>query len=194
MRPAAHAETVRGLGATAIDCATTEVEEYVAAHIGGEGFDIVFDTVGGTVLDNSFAAVRTYTGHVRSALGRGSHSLAPPSFRGATYSGVLTLLPMLTGNGREHHGEILREAAALADAGRRSARRRRPQRVLLVVPTPQSRRPGVPAVRPAPGTRLLARRRSEPRRAAGRPSPAGHGRVGPGPPDLRAPAGPLRLP
>ncbi|MEH1096684.1 zinc-binding dehydrogenase [Micromonospora sp. CPCC 205739] len=61
--------------------------------------------------------MRTYQGHVVSALGWGSHSLAPLSFRGATYSGVFTLLPMLTGRGREHHGEILREAATLADAG-----------------------------------------------------------------------------
>jgi hypothetical protein len=30
---------------------------------------------------------------------------------------MFTLLPVLTGHGREHHGEILREAAALADAG-----------------------------------------------------------------------------
>jgi len=27
------------------------------------------------------------------------------------------LLPLLTGDGREHHGEILRRAAALAEAG-----------------------------------------------------------------------------
>ncbi len=31
-----------------------------------------------------------------------------------TYSGVFTLLPLLSGNGREHHGEIMREASALA--------------------------------------------------------------------------------
>ena len=43
--------------------------------------------------------------------------LAPLSFRAATYSGVFTLLPLLTGEGREHHGEILRRAAALAEAG-----------------------------------------------------------------------------
>ncbi|MFC5033545.1 zinc-dependent alcohol dehydrogenase family protein [Streptomyces fildesensis] len=114
---ATDAALVRQFGATAIDYATTEVQEYVTAHTGGEGFDIVFDTVGGAVLDDSFAAVRTYTGHVLSALGWGSHSLAPLSFRGATYSGVFTLLPMLTGRGREHHGEILRQAAAMADAG-----------------------------------------------------------------------------
>ena len=92
-------------------------DDYVAEHTGGAGFDIVFDTVGGPVLDASFTAVRTYTGHIVSALGWGTHSLAPLSFRGATYSGVFTLLPMLTGRGREHHGDILREVAALVDRG-----------------------------------------------------------------------------
>ena len=110
-------EAVRTLGAEPIDALSTSVEEYVAEHTGGAGFDVVFDTVGGAVLDASFKAVRTYTGHVVSALGWGTHSLAPLSFRGASYSGVFTLLPMLTGAGREHHGQILREAAALADAG-----------------------------------------------------------------------------
>ncbi len=38
--------------------------------------------------------------------------------RAATCSGVFTLLPMLTGEGREHHGEILREATKLAEAGK----------------------------------------------------------------------------
>ncbi|MDT0466879.1 zinc-dependent alcohol dehydrogenase family protein [Streptomyces gibsoniae] len=110
-------ETIRRLGATAIDHTTTSIDDYVTEHTGGEGFDVVFDTVGGATLDASFAAVRTYTGHVVSALGWGTHSLAPLSFRGATYSGVFTLLPMLTGRFREHHGAILREAAALADNG-----------------------------------------------------------------------------
>ncbi|RSM88431.1 quinone oxidoreductase [Streptomyces sp. WAC 01325] len=110
-------EAVERFGATPIDYTTTPVDEYVAEHTGGEGFDVIFDTVGGAVLDASFAAVRTYTGHVLSALGWGTHSIAPLSFRAATYSGVFTLLPLLTGNRREHHGEILREAAKLTDAG-----------------------------------------------------------------------------
>ncbi|ETK33116.1 alcohol dehydrogenase [Microbispora sp. ATCC PTA-5024] len=108
---------IERLGATAIDYAATPVERYVAAYTDGEGFDIVVDTVGGATLDASFSAVRTYEGHVVSSLGWGAHSLAPLSFRGATYSGVFTLLPLLTGRGREHHGEILREVAALADSG-----------------------------------------------------------------------------
>lgn len=109
--------TIASLGATPIDYTTTSVDDYLAEHTNGEGFDVVFDTVGGATLDASFAAVRTYTGHVVSALGWGTHNIAPLSFRGATYSGVFTLLPMLTGRGRAHHGEILGEVAALVDAG-----------------------------------------------------------------------------
>ena len=112
------AAIVRQYGATAIDYRTTTAESYVKQHTGGEGFDIVYDTVGGTTLDASFSAVRPYTGHVVSCLGWGQHLLAPLSFRSATYSGVFTLAPLLTGNGRNHHGEILRQAATLAQAGK----------------------------------------------------------------------------
>ncbi|MBV6825489.1 zinc-dependent alcohol dehydrogenase family protein [Pseudomonas sp. PD9R] len=108
---------IEGLGATFIDRQTL-VEAYVAEHTGGEGFDIVYDTVGGETLDASFKAARVYHGHVVSCLGWGEHSLAPLSFRGATYSGVFTLLPLLTGKGREHHGEILHQAALLIEAGK----------------------------------------------------------------------------
>ncbi|MEJ5061743.1 MULTISPECIES: zinc-dependent alcohol dehydrogenase family protein [unclassified Pseudomonas] len=113
---AAQRQIIEGLGATFID-RKASVEAYVAEHTGGEGFDIVYDTVGGDVLDASFKAVRVYHGHVVSCLGWGQHSLAPLSFRGATYSGVFTLLPLVSGKGREHHGEILREAARLIEAG-----------------------------------------------------------------------------
>jgi len=91
------------------------VQEYVNAHTGGEGFDILYDTVGGQTLDASFAAVKRYTGHVVSCLGWSTHSLAPLSFRGATYSGVFTLMPLLTGLHRAHHGKILRKATELAE-------------------------------------------------------------------------------
>ncbi|WP_130908000.1 zinc-dependent alcohol dehydrogenase family protein [Pseudomonas sp. Sample_16] len=115
---ARHRETIEGLGATFIDYRQSSVEEYVAQYTAGQGFDIVYDTVGGETLDLSFKAARVYHGHVLSCLGWGQHSLAPLSFRGATYSGVFTLLPLLTGEGREHHGEILRQAAGLIEAGK----------------------------------------------------------------------------
>jgi NADPH2:quinone reductase len=107
---------VEDFGAVPIDYRSIPVEEYVAAHTEGKGFDIVYDTVGGATLDHSFAAVKQYSGHVLSCLGWGSHSLAPLSFRGATYSGVFTLFPLISGEGRAHHGEILRQAAALVEA------------------------------------------------------------------------------
>ena len=105
---------VEELGAVAID-RYKPVDEYVAEHTGGEGFDIVYDTLGGAVMDASFVAVKRYTGHVVSCLGWGSYSLAPLSFRSATYSGVFTLFPMLSGVGRANHGHILEEAAKLAE-------------------------------------------------------------------------------
>jgi len=112
---AAKASMIHQLGATPIDRATP-VAGYVRDHGEGRGFDVVYDTVGGAALDASFQAVRRF-GHVVSCLGWGTHALAPLSFRAATYSGVFTLLPLLTGEGRAHHGEILREATQLIDAG-----------------------------------------------------------------------------
>ena len=109
---------VEDLGVSAIDYRSTSVEEYVNACTEGKGFDIVYDTVGGATLDASFASVKRYTGHVLSCLGWGSHSLAPLSFRGATYSGVFTLLPLITGENRGHHGKILAHAASIAEAGK----------------------------------------------------------------------------
>lgn len=82
----------------------------------GTGFDLVYDTIGGQGLDNAFLAVSRF-GHVVSCLGWGTHALAPLSFKAATYSGVFTLLPLLTGEGRAHHGEIMREATKLIEAG-----------------------------------------------------------------------------
>ena len=112
-----QADTIRRFGATPIDHTTTTVADYVGQHTGGAGFDVIYDTVGGPVLDASFQAARIYGGHVVSALGWGTHALAPLSFRAATYSGVFTLLPMLTGQGRARHGQILAEVAKLVEAG-----------------------------------------------------------------------------
>ena len=112
------ARIVEEYGAIPIDYQKRTVDQYVNDETGGAGFDIVYDTQGGATLDSSFLAVRRYTGHVVSCVGWGTHTLAPLSFRAATYSGIFTLLPLLTGQYRAHHGEILTEAAALADDGK----------------------------------------------------------------------------
>jgi len=105
-------------GAIPIDYRSSSVEEYVENMTGGTGFDVVFDTVGGATLDSSFLAVKRYTGHVVSCLGWGTHSLASLSLRAATYSGVFTLLPLIKGDNRAHHGEILAQIAALVELGK----------------------------------------------------------------------------
>jgi NADPH:quinone reductase-like Zn-dependent oxidoreductase len=107
-------DAIQALGARFAD-RSEPIADVVARMTDGRGFDIVYDTAGGTSLDASFAAVRRF-GHVVSALGWGTHALAPLSFRAASYSGVFTLLPLLTGEGRPHHGEILAEATRLAEA------------------------------------------------------------------------------
>lgn len=114
----AHIELIKKYGATPIDYTTSTPDDYVLEHTNGEGFDIIYDTVGGVTLDNSFKAAKQYKGHVISILGWGNHSLAPLSFHGATYSGVFTLYPLISGKNRKEHGHILKEATQLVEAGK----------------------------------------------------------------------------
>lgn len=108
-------EIVERFGATFIDRHET-VADYVGRCTEGRGFDKVYDTVGSAALDASFEAVRRF-GHVASCLGWGAHALAPLSFKGGTYSGVFTLMPLLSGSGRERHGAILEAARDLVERG-----------------------------------------------------------------------------
>jgi NADPH2:quinone reductase len=112
---AAKHDMVRQLGAYPIDYRSTSIEQIVQTFTDGQGFDVVYDTIGGSTLDDAFKAVCNY-GHVVSSYGWGTHSLLPLSRKAATYSGVFVLLPLLTGKGRAHHGEILRQATQLAEA------------------------------------------------------------------------------
>jgi len=114
---ASDREVIEQYGATHIDYRGFSVEEYVKQYTQGLGFDIVADTVGGATLDASFAGVKQF-GHVVSALGWGTHVLAPLSFREASYSGVFTLSALLTGKHRDHYGDMLRIATRLVEEGK----------------------------------------------------------------------------
>jgi NADPH:quinone reductase-like Zn-dependent oxidoreductase len=107
---------VESYGATPID-RSERVDDYLQAFTGGTGFDIVYDTVGGTVLDDSMIAARHY-GHVLSCYAFGTHNLAAGSLRCMTLSGVYVLLPMISGEDRGHHGQILKAATRLIEAGK----------------------------------------------------------------------------
>jgi NADPH:quinone reductase-like Zn-dependent oxidoreductase len=111
-------DLIKSYGATPVDYTNLSPDEYLQQYTGDDGFDIIYDTLGGETLDASFKSAKQYEGHVVSILGWGAHSLAPLSFRGATYSGVFTLYPLISGKGRAHHGEILREATKLIEAGK----------------------------------------------------------------------------
>jgi NADPH2:quinone reductase len=109
-------DLIKSYGATPIDYTETKVEDYVKEYTGGEGFDVIFDNVGGQTLDDSFTAIKNY-GHVVTIIGRGTHNLAPLALRAGSYSGVFTLIPLITGKNRAHHGDIMRQATELIEAG-----------------------------------------------------------------------------
>ena len=93
------------------------VEEYVSEHTGGTGYDIVFDTVGTTRLDDSFQAAKI-GGTVVSIAARSTHDLTHVHVRSLTLHVVFMLLPLARNIGREHHGAILRQATQLVETGK----------------------------------------------------------------------------
>ncbi|MDL2145446.1 zinc-dependent alcohol dehydrogenase family protein [Flavobacterium tructae] len=111
------AAIVESYGATPIDYKTAKVKDYVKQFTGGKGFDIIYDTVGGQSLDDSFAAIRHY-GQIASCYAFGTHALATGSLRSASLHGVFVLHPMISGEGRKHHGDILKEAAKFIEEGK----------------------------------------------------------------------------
>lgn len=111
------ASIVTSFGATPIDYKTETVEDYMNQYTDGKGFDIIYDTVGGQSLDDSFKAIRHY-GQISSCYAFGTHALATGSLRSASLHGVFVLHPMISGEGRKHHGEILKEAAKLIEEGK----------------------------------------------------------------------------
>jgi alcohol dehydrogenase len=113
---AAQLAVIEGFGARAIDFASESVEAYVAAQTGGVGFDAVFDTVGGANMTNSFAAAAT-NAQIVTTVALSEIDLSPAHFKGLSLHIVFMLLPMLQDVGREVHGKILSDLAALVDAG-----------------------------------------------------------------------------
>ncbi len=93
------------------------VEQYVARLTAGRGFDVVFDTVGGSNLDKSFQAA-AMNGDVVTTVSRSTHDLTPMHNKALSLHVVFMLLPILTGNGRKEHGDILAKMASIANQGK----------------------------------------------------------------------------
>ena len=113
----AQAVLIEKLGATYIDYRNEEVSDYVQAHTQGKGFDVVYDTVGGPNLQNSFAAAKL-NGQVSTTVSLLETDLSPVHFSGLSLHVVFMLIPMIHNHNRSAHGEILTTLAQMADAGK----------------------------------------------------------------------------
>ncbi len=101
------ANLAQDLGADeVINYSEFEVQEYVEKFTGGIGYDLVFDTVGGKCLDQSFRAAKEH-GTVVSIAARSEHDLTPVHTKSLSLHVVFMLLPILRNTCRESHGEIL---------------------------------------------------------------------------------------
>ena len=105
------------LGAdVAINYRQTSVEEFVAEHTDGNGFDLVFDTVGNDNLQNAFQAAKL-NGTVVSTVSLSQQDLTLLHAKGLSLHLVYMLIPMLFNTNRFYHGEILAKLADLVDEG-----------------------------------------------------------------------------
>ncbi len=109
-------DLIQNLGATAIDYKTEHVDDYVAAHTGGSGFDVIFDSVGGANMANSFAAAKL-NGQIASTVSMVELDLTLAHVKGLSLHVVFMLIPMIHNIGREAHTEILQKLATLVDNG-----------------------------------------------------------------------------
>lgn len=113
---AAQLDVVTSFGATPIDFMKQKVPEYVQQYTGGTGFDVVFDSVGGQNMVNSFEAA-ALNGHVTTTVSMVELDLTPAHFKGLSLHVVFMLIPMLHNVNRSAHGAILADLAKIVDAG-----------------------------------------------------------------------------
>ena len=107
---------IEKLGATSINYRTETVADYVNQHTDGKGFDVVFDSVGGANMLNSFEAA-ALNGQVASTVSLVEMDLSTAHFKGLSLHVVFMLIPMLHNHKRAEHGAILEKLAEIVDNG-----------------------------------------------------------------------------
>jgi NADPH:quinone reductase-like Zn-dependent oxidoreductase len=113
---AAQLAAIEQLGATAIDFQAETVDDYVDRYTDGAGFDVIFDSVGGANITNSFDAA-ALNGQVTTTVSLLEIDLTAAHFKGLTLHVVFMLIPMLHNHKREDHGAILNRLSEIVDAG-----------------------------------------------------------------------------
>lgn len=106
---------IKQLGASPINYKTETVEEYVAKHTGGTGFDVVFDSVGGANMAKSFEAA-ALNGQVSSTVSLCELDLTTAHFKGLSLHVVFMLIPMLHDFRRNQHAEILNSLTQIIES------------------------------------------------------------------------------
>jgi NADPH2:quinone reductase len=100
-----------------INAKEEDVQQYIARLTNHQGFDVVFDTVGGTNLDKSLIAAGI-NGSVVTTAARSTHDLSPMHNKALSLHVVFMLLPILNNHNRETHGKILSQIAHIVDDGK----------------------------------------------------------------------------
>ncbi len=108
---------IKKLGATPINYKTETVENYVQKYTDGKGFDVVYDSVGGENLINSFNAAKL-NGQVATTVSLLELDLTQVHFKGLSLHVVFMLIPMLHNHNRKDHAHILSEVAKIIEAGK----------------------------------------------------------------------------
>ncbi len=107
---------IEKLGATGINYRTETVSDYVDLHTQGAGFDLVYDSIGGANLLNSFNAA-ALNGQIATTVSMAEVDLTTAHFKGLSLHVVFMLIPMLHDHQREQHGKILAHIANIVDEG-----------------------------------------------------------------------------
>ncbi|GGD16535.1 zinc-dependent alcohol dehydrogenase family protein [Aquisalinus flavus] len=101
----------------AINYREKSVNDYIDEETGGEGYDVVFDTIGGPHLEKSLQAVKVNGRIVTTVGGGASPDLGPLHMKNARLDVVLMLIPMLYDQDLDLHGRILTRLARMIESG-----------------------------------------------------------------------------
>lgn len=112
----AQSDLIEQLGGTAINYKTETVTDYVRTHTQGAGFNVVYDSIGGANLLNSFDAA-ALNGQIATTVSMAEIDLTTAHFKGLSLHVVFMLIPMLHDQKREQHGKILAKLAQIAEQG-----------------------------------------------------------------------------
>lgn len=112
------AQIAKQLGADhVINYKEDTIEHAVEQYTHGQGFDVVFDTIGGNMLDQAFIAAKL-GGQVVTILVHSTHDLVPFFTKGLTLTAIMQPLPLLTGQGQANYHAILNEITHLVEANK----------------------------------------------------------------------------